>query len=135
MTLYMLDTNSVRYLIRGNPALASRVQEVPMSALGISAITKAELVFGLAKRPEAIRLQILVREFLRRVDVLPWNEVVAEDYGVLKAKMTLHGLILAPLDLLIAAHAVNLRRVLVTNDRAFSRVPGLQVEDWTAVGS
>jgi tRNA(fMet)-specific endonuclease VapC len=135
MTLYMLDTNSVSYLIRGNAEIASRLQEVSMAALGVSAITKAELMFGLARRPEATRLQLVVREFLRRVDVLPWDDAVAEGYGALKAQMTAQGLILAPLDLLIAAHALNQRRVLVTSDHSFNLVPGLKIEDWTLAGS
>ena len=98
----------------------------------LSAITEGELLFGLAKRPAARRLQIAVREFLRRVDVLPWDSTIAERYGTLRAGMEGQGKILAPLDLLIAAHALGLDAVLVTNDRAFGQIAGLTIEDWTA---
>ncbi len=56
---------------------------------------------------------------------------VAELYGVVRAKMTAKGKILAPLDLLIASHALIKDAILVTSDRAFAKVPKLRVEDWT----
>ena len=70
-------------------------------------------------------------EFLRRVDVLPWDSAVAERYGNVRADMERQGKTLAPLDSLIAAHALSVGAVLVTNDRAFAQVAGLHVEDWT----
>ena len=127
----MLDTNTVSNLIRHHPALARRVVAAPMASLCISVITEAELHFGLAKRPEAKRLHLAVREFLRRVDVLPWDRSAAERYGTLRAEIERKGRILAPLDLQIAAHAVSLGAILVTGDRAFRQVTGLQLEDWT----
>jgi tRNA(fMet)-specific endonuclease VapC len=72
-----------------------------------------------------------VRELLRRVDVLPWNSAAAERYGVLRADLERRGRSLAPLDLLIAAHALNAEAVLATNDRTFGQVADLDVEDWT----
>jgi len=127
----MLDTNTVsRHLLREHPAVVRRVVAAPMASLCISAITEGELLFGLAKRPEAKRLHLAVREFLRRVDVLPWDSAVAERYGTLRAELHQQGRSLAPLDLLIAAHAVSADAVLVTNDRAFGQVAGLDVEDW-----
>ena len=81
MTQYMLDTNTVSKLIRIHPVLAGRLVAVPMVSLCISAITEGELLSGLAKRPAAQRLHIVVREFLRRVDALPWDQAVAERYG------------------------------------------------------
>jgi len=132
MKRYMLDTNTVSYLIRAHPAVARHVVAAPMASLCISAITDGELLFGLAKRPEAKRLHLAVRELLRRVDVLPWDIAVAECYGTVRADMERRGRILAPLDLLIAAHALNTGAVLVTNDRAFGQVTDLKLEDWTA---
>jgi tRNA(fMet)-specific endonuclease VapC len=131
MNRYMLDTNTVTHLIRAHPAVARRVVAAPMASLCVSAITKGELVFGLAKRPDAKRLHVVVREFLRRVDVLPWNGGIAERYGVVRAELERQGKTLAPLDLLIAAHALDAGAVLVTNDRAFGLVADLHVEDWT----
>ena len=126
----MLDTNTLSYLVQGNPAVAQRVVATPMATLCMSSITEGELLFGLAKRPAARKLHAVVQELLRRVDVLPWDHTAAERYGVIRAEMTTRGKILAPLDLLIATHALSIGAVLVTSDKAFAQLPGLSVEDW-----
>ena len=131
MTRYMLDTNTVSHLLKKHPAVARRVVSVPITSLCISAITQGELLFGLARRPEATTLHDAVWEFLRRVDVLPWNATTAEVYGPARAATQREGRVLAPMDLLIGAHALSIDAVLVTNDRAFGQLPGLTVEDWT----
>ncbi|MDR1850304.1 MAG: type II toxin-antitoxin system VapC family toxin [Zoogloeaceae bacterium] len=127
----MLDTNTVSHLVKSHPAVSLRITEVPMTALCISAITGGELMFGLAKVPDAKRLHQAVMEFLRRVDVLPWDSAVMTRYGSVRAAIEKQGQTLGTLDMLIAAHALETDSVLVTNDAAFSRVAGLTVEDWT----
>ena len=131
MTRYMLDTNTVSHLLKKHPAVARRVVAVPITALCISAITQGELLFGLAKRPEATALHGAVREFLRRVDVLPWDAAASEVYGPARAATQREGKALAPLDLLIGSHALSIDAVLVTSDRAFGQLAGLSIEDWT----
>jgi len=127
----MLDTNTVSLLLRQHPAVLRQVTAAPMAALCISVITEGELLFGLAKRPAAKRLHAAVREFLRRVEVLPWETATAERYGTLRAGLERDGKPLAPLDLLIAAHALDRQAVLVTNDRAFGVVEHLDLADWS----
>jgi tRNA(fMet)-specific endonuclease VapC len=131
MKRYLLDTNTVSHLLKGHPAVARRVVAVPMASLCISAITEGELLFGLAKRPDAKRLHLLVQEFLRRVDVLPWDSSIAKYYGTVRADMERLDKILASIDLLIAVHALSLGAVMVTNDQAFCQVTDLSIEDWT----
>ncbi len=131
MKHHMLDTNTVSHLIKGHSAVMRRVVAVPMASLCISAITKGELLFGLAKRPDAKRLHNAVQELLRRIDVLPWDSVIAEHYGTVRATMERQGKILAPLDLLIAAHALSVDAVLVTNDQSFGQLNHLHIEDWS----
>lgn len=131
MIRYMLDTNMVSHLLRQNAMAVQRARSVPISALCISAITEGELLFGLAKRPEARRLHGAVKEFLRCVLVLPWDERAAESYAQSRAALESLGKTLAPLDLLIAAHAVSIGAVLVSNDRTFRLMNSLSVEDWT----
>ena len=91
----------------------------------------ARWLFGLAKRPDATAIRGAVREFLRRVDVLPWDAATSEVYGPARAATQRAGRVLAPMDLLIGSHALSIEAVLVTNDRAFAQIPGLAVEDWT----
>lgn len=131
MTRYMLDTNTVSHLLKRHPVVARRVVAVPITALCISAITQGELLFGLARRPDATTLHTAVWEFLRRVDVLPWDAATAQFYGTARAVTQREGRVLAPMDLLIGSHALCIDAVLVTNDRAFGQLPGLSIEDWT----
>ena len=130
---YLLDTNIVSLLIRGNAAVARHVTATPMASLGISAITCAELHFGLAKRPDAQLLHTAVKQFLARVDVLPWDSRVAETYGQLRTRLESVGRPLGALDTMIAAHALYTGAVLVTNDQAFHQVNGLKIEDWSKI--
>lgn len=129
--LYLLDTNTVSYLIKRHPQVTQHLLAVPMHSVCISAITAGELAFGLAKRPEAVALKAAVNEFLRRVEVLPWDAAVAQTYGALRAQMQSKGKPLAALDMQIAAHAVHVKATLITSDHAFLHIDQLMVEDWT----
>lgn len=128
--LYLLDTNTVSYLVRQHPHATRRLLAVPMQSVCISAITAGELAFGLAKRPEALALKAAVDEFLRCVEVLPWDESVAQTYGPLRARLHSLGKPLAALDTQIAAHALHAGATLVSSDKAFLQVDHLQVESW-----
>ena len=131
MSQYMLDTNMVGFLIRGRPAVLRRVTEAAPGALCISAVTKGEIVFGLSRKPAGQFLRTAATEFLLRVDVLPWDSEVADTYGAVRAELERIGKRLGTLNMMIGAHALSLRAVLVTNDQAFRLVPGLDLEDWT----
>lgn len=127
----MLDTNMVSHLIKKHSAVMPRLETIPMSSICVSAITEGELLFGLAKRPGSTQLRRIVHEFLLRADVLPWDSIVAEEYGILRAELEHQGQMLAPMDLMIGAHARCVDAVLVTNDRVFKQVPNLKLEGWT----
>ena len=131
MSRYVLDTNTVSHLLRKHPVMSKHVVQQPRASLCISDITEAELLFGLAKRPDAKQLHLAVYEFLRRVEVLQWDSAAAEHYAATRASMEKHGKNLAPLDMLIGSHARSLKLILMTKDKAFSHVADLQIEDWT----
>ena len=131
MKWILLDTNTVSHIIRNHPKVLERLVKVPIASLCISSITYAEIQYGLAKRPEAKQLHLTMTEFLKRVDVLAWDKEVADYYGTLRAGMEIKGKNLSSLDLQIAAHAVAIDAVLVTNDKAFALVPKLNLQDWT----
>jgi tRNA(fMet)-specific endonuclease VapC len=132
VSVFLLDTSAVSLLMRGDSGYARKIVTVPMSSLKISSITEGELRFGLAKRPEAKRLHLAAKEFLKRVDTLDWDGDAARCYGKLRAAIEKDGKVLGALDLLIAAHAISLKAVLVTSDKAFAKVPSMKCEDWTA---
>lgn len=73
----------------------------------------------------------MVRDFLRRVDELPWDAATSEVYVPARAATQREGRALAPIDLLIGSQALSIDAILVTNDRAFAQLPGLSIEDWT----
>ena len=129
---YLLDTNTASYVIRGvPPQVRSRLVQVPMHALAVSAITEAELRFGAERHPRPQGLRAVVDAFLARLEVLAWDSAAARVYGRVRADLTARGGALGAMDMLIAAHALATGAVLVTSDRAFGRIDGLSVEDWT----
>lgn len=128
--MYMFDTNTVSHLFRQNPRLLAVMSRVPPSAVCISSITQAELLYGVAKRQNKA-LKQTVMMFLDAVTVLAWDGAAAECYGTLRANMERQGKPLGTLDQLIAAHALSQGMTIVTNDHAFARVAELDVEDWS----
>ncbi|MGM0632599.1 MAG: type II toxin-antitoxin system VapC family toxin [Pseudomonadota bacterium] len=129
---YMLDTNTASYIIRGEPAsLRHRLLTIPMNRVCISAITEAELLRGVARRPGAANLKALVGEFLSRVEILPWNSVAARNWAELKTRCEKEGTALGAMDMLIAAHSLAAEATLVTSDRSFHSLSHLTLEDWT----
>jgi tRNA(fMet)-specific endonuclease VapC len=125
----MLDTKAVSALVKGQ---ASRLAALlDKQAFCISVITEAELRFGLARRPVNPDLRRIVEQFLATAMVKPWDSDCAQRYALLRAELETRGTPLAPMDLLIAAHALAEDCTLVSADRAFGRVPGLTVIDWS----
>ena len=129
---YVLDTNAASYVIKGNfPRARERLLKVPMSDVGISAVTEAELRFGVARKPDATRLKTVVEEFLLRVEILPWDSEAARHYATIRSALEDSGTPMGNLDMMIAAQALARGAVLVTHDRVFHRVKHLKIEDWT----
>jgi tRNA(fMet)-specific endonuclease VapC len=128
---YLLDTNTVSYVIKGNfPRVRERLLKVPMAEVGISVVTEAELRFGLARRPEASTLKLAVDEFLLRVEILSWDSDAASHYARVRAALEDEGEPIGSLDLMIAAQALAAEAVLVTHDRVFRKIRALKTEDW-----
>lgn len=129
---YLLDTNTCSYIIKGNrPRVRERLLEVPMAEVGISAVTEAELRFGVVRLPHAKNLAIAVEEFLLRLEILPWDSEAAKHYANIRAALERSGQPMGNLDMMIAAQAQAAEAVLVTSDRVFRRVKGLKMEDWS----
>ena len=128
---YLLDTNILSDLIR-NPfgPVAQRIEVVGAKAVCTSIIVAAELRYGSAKKGSP-RLQARVEDILATIPVLPLEVPADVDYGRQRVQLEASGQPIGGNDLLIAAHALALGLTLVThNTREFSRIVGLQVEDW-----
>jgi tRNA(fMet)-specific endonuclease VapC len=129
---YLLDTNTASYAIKGNlPRVRERLQKAALSEVAISVITEAELRFGVLRLPGAKRLALVVEEFLRFIDIRPWDSAAAQNYAQLGATIEQEGRPMGNLDLMIAAHSLALGTTLVSSDRVFRRVKDLKLEDWS----
>ena len=131
--MYLLDTNMVSYIVKGRSLAASdRLIALPDNEIAaVSAITVAEIRYGLAKKPEATALHSLMDSFLASIQVLPWGTADAEAYGNVRAKLEKKGLSLGNMDMMIAAQAIIARATLVTNDKAFAQVDELSaIVNW-----
>jgi tRNA(fMet)-specific endonuclease VapC len=129
---YLLDTNTCSYVIKGNfPRVRERLLRVPLADVGISAVTEAELRFGVARRPAATRLSAAIDEFLLRLEILPWDSRAAKHYARVRAQLEAEGEPMGNLDLMIAVQALAAEALLVTHDHVFGRIKGLKVIDWT----
>lgn len=128
---YLLDTNIVSDLIR-NPSgkAAETVARVGADNVCTSIIVVAELRFGVAKK-KATRLGAQLEAVLEGLEVLPFETPADESYAAIRTAQENKGRPIGGNDYLIAAHALTAGCVLVTaNEREFSRIDGLTVENW-----
>jgi tRNA(fMet)-specific endonuclease VapC len=130
---YLLDTNTASYVIKGSVPVRQRVASIAPADVMISVITEAELRFGVLRRPEATRLEVLVEAFLRFVEIKSWDSAAARRYAEIRATLERNGQPMGNLDMMIAAQALALGAVLATSDRVFGRIKGLKVENWARV--
>ena len=129
----MLDTNICIYLIKRAPAnVLARLEKMRVADVAVSAITVSELEYGVEKSAFPARNRIALAQFLTPLDVVPYTAEAAYRYGCLRSLLEARGQVIGSLDMLIAAHALSLHCVLVTNNEAeFCRIEGLQIENWT----
>lgn len=132
MIRFLLDTNVCIDLLRGKGEdILRHLGRHDLGEIGISAITFAELQHGVHKSSDPARNMQAVAQFCAAFDIQPFDDVAAEVYGRIRAELERLGTPIGPLDTLIAASALSLGCVLVTNnEREFSRVHGLTVENW-----
>lgn len=129
--LYMLDTDICVYVINVRPpAVLEKFLAHESDGLGVSAITAAELWFGVRKSGSRRNLTLLDK-FLAPLEVADFGADAARTYGEVRAALEQKGTPIGPLDTQIAAHALALGVTLVSNNvREFKRVPKLKLENW-----
>jgi tRNA(fMet)-specific endonuclease VapC len=130
--MILLDTNICIYIIKRKPVEVLRhFQQYHPGDIGMSSITLAELQYGVAKSQAQQRNAEALSEFLIPIEILPFGESATQVYGSIRTLLEKQGNIIGSMDLLIAAHAVSLDAVLVTNNvKEFERVPNLRIENW-----
>jgi len=132
VTAFMLDTNICIYIIKKKPdQVIERLRHTRVPDVGVSSITLSELEYGAAKsaRPEQNKLAIV--EFLAPLEILPYDDMAAQEYGKVRVYLEKQGTPIGSMDMLIAAHALSLNCILVTNNESeFRRIPALKIENW-----
>jgi tRNA(fMet)-specific endonuclease VapC len=132
---YVLDTNAVSALMKGDARVIARLEQAGKNDVGMPQPVLAEIAYGIERLPRSRRRDLLqerfdlLRQELRRAE---WTDEVSERYGTIKAALEKKGRRIEDFDAAIAAHALARGAVLVTaNLDDMVRVQGLSVEDWT----
>ena len=129
---YMLDTNICIFIIKHQPEnVIQKFMEDDPDDICISAITYAELAYGVEKSQSKEKNKIALMVLLSEIQIVPFDDLAAQIYGEIKVDLQKKGTPIGPLDTLIAAHAKALNLILVTNNiKEFARVDDLEAEDW-----
>ncbi len=130
--IYMLDTNICSFIIREKPVFVKeKLKTISKdNEVVLSSIVASELLYGAYKKGTQ-KLITTVKTFIDFFEVLPFDLRASEEYGKLRAYLEKKGKIIGAYDLQIAAHALSLNAVLVTNNtKEFSRIDALRVENW-----
>ena len=128
---YLLDTNICIYAQKRNAAILSHIKEAWQDGIAISAITLAELEYGVQHSGAPERNAIALAKFLSSVEVLAFDSSAAIEYGDICSTLRKNGITIGTMDMLIAAHGRSEKLTVVThNTREFERVDGLQLADW-----
>ena len=128
---YLLDTNVVSHLVR-NPQgkVVEHIRKAGETEVCTSIIVAAELRYGAAKKGSA-KLSAQLEAVLGALPILPFEAPADAAYGLLRTQLERAGEPIGGNDMLIAAHAIALGCIIVTdNEKEFSRVKGLRVENW-----
>lgn len=131
---FLLDTNICIYIIKQKPLkVLQKFKTYDVGDIGISSITVAELEFGVQKSQFPAKNQQALEQFLLPLQIADYERAASSIYGELRAKLEKRGTPIGSLDTLIAAHALSLGVILVTNnEKEFQRVPNLELENWAS---
>jgi tRNA(fMet)-specific endonuclease VapC len=126
--VYLLDSSVCVPVLRGR----SSISDLPIpTETAVSSIVAAELWTGVCKLGEDHPQLAYLAEFLEVFAVLDFSHDAARHYGELRVDLEKRGVVIGPLDMLIAAHARSLGATLITaNAGEFKRVKGLKVLAW-----
>jgi tRNA(fMet)-specific endonuclease VapC len=133
---YVLDTNAVSALMRGEPRVIERLKAVARAEVGMPHPVVAEIMYGLQRLPRSKRRDALASRFAAikdEIQRLNWSDEVSEAFGAIKAALERRGERVEDFDAAVAAHALVEDAVLVTaNVKHMTRVQGLEIEDWSS---
>jgi len=129
---FMLDTCILIHIIRERNLNIIRMLRTKMTGeVNMSAVTVAEMEYGAAKSSRPDENRDALYQFLSPLNILPFDQNAAYEYGLIRSYLERKGMIIGSLDMMIVAHARSIPATIVSdNVREFERVPGLTVENW-----
>jgi len=129
---FMLDTCILIHIIRERNLNIIRMLRTKMTGeVHVSAVTVAEMEYGAAKSSRPDENRDALYQFLSPLNILPFDQNAAYEYGLIRSYLERKGMIIGSLDMMIVAHARSIPATIVSdNVREFERVPGLTVENW-----
>ena len=129
---FLVDTDICSYALANHVAVLKRWVGYRYADIGISALSEAELRFGIRRRPRS-RFAAVLDQFLQPYEIVDFSTAHVDAYADIRVSLELKGQLIGDLDMLIAAQALALDLILVTNnEREFRRVRGLKIENWAA---
>lgn len=130
--MYLIDTDTCIYLLRGKaPGVVERLRETPRDELGTTAFTVAELRFGALRSARPRENLLRVEKFVAPLIRVPFDDLAALHFALIKANLSDIGQLIGPMDMLIAATTLAVKATLVTNNVGeFRRIASLRVENW-----
>lgn len=133
MKKYMLDTNICIFIMKNSSErLLQNIVSHKKEDVCMSSISYSELLFGVSKSLYKGKNMRNLKLLIKDIRVIPYTQECADAYGAIRYELEKKGTPIGHLDMLIAAHSKTLGMSLVTNNtKEFSRVPGLDIEDWT----
>jgi tRNA(fMet)-specific endonuclease VapC len=129
--MYLLDTDIIIYNLKGNEMVRQNLRNHINDPIQISSVTLMELYYGAFKSQKVESNIAKVRKIENSIEIISINTDQVELFGMLKVKLEKAGTPLDDFDLILAATALSHNLILVTNnERHFSRIEGLQIENW-----
>jgi tRNA(fMet)-specific endonuclease VapC len=133
--IYVLDTNAVSALMKGNEGFVERLASQSPGDVAIPQPVVAEIAYGIERLPRTRRRRVLEARFdliCSELSRAEWTDAVSHAFGRIKATLERKRTPIEDLDVAIAAHALANGATLVTsNSDHMDRVPGLAIEDWS----
>ncbi len=130
--MYLLDTDIMIYNLKGNEMVRQNLRNHINDPIQICSVTLMELYYGAFKSQKVESNIAKVRKIENSIEIISINKDQVELFGMLKVKLEKAGTPLDDFDLILAATALSHNLILVTNnERHFSRIEGLQIENWS----
>ena len=129
---YLLDTNvCADYLNQSHPSVTERIQRASPEDLCLSSVVVAELRYGADRSQRRAQNHERIDVLIAEIPCVDFDLSAAWVYGRIRSTLEAQGTLIGPYDMMIAAHALSLKLILVTdNEREFRRVEGLGIENW-----